>query len=164
MPFFEVTSKKKLAEVEAYFKRHQRASRKLLKLVREKYGADDYLVGGFHHLFACVVAEKCPGSAWCQARVADSPAKMSQQWRPRATKAGREISAEIDACGLPELQELFAIISPDDVMFRASYKYRKAKGGRPARFLFETRPTMFSGVYEPPRGIRRITDTKYEKV
>ena len=155
MPYFKVTSKKILEQVNQHFDAERKARKKANKWARQ-FGATSLLTGDIAMRsgdIGGIVAPECPGPAWCRY----SSRHHSDYWRPRLShKEGKELKKQMDELTLPHLSDLFPILGYEPHFLEGIGYIHHPKGHW---FVFETLERV---KYDPPKGVRRISDITYE--
>ena len=155
MAYHKVTSKAILAKVNEHFKMVEKAKRRADKW-RKKYGGTSLLLGIAAHFdgqIYGIVADTCPGPEWCSAQTG-----QDRWWRPRRTKIGKAIHDEMRDHNMPCTSMLFPVLGYKPNFLEGIGYIHHKKGDW---FVFQTLDRV---EYDPPRGVRRITDILYQKL
>jgi len=157
MPFYKVTGGKYLQIVE-HFDIRKKVRRKALKWAKQ-YGGTDLLTSSIQDFrYSGIIAEECPGLDWCHCVPKSNRRHEPTWWRPRRTKNGKLIIAEMHEFRIPSSSDLHKIIGfKPSFLERVGYTLLKKK----QLFVFETPKKT---PYKPTDYIERISDIEYEKL
>lgn len=158
MPYYKVTGAKLALQIEQHQKdlaKVRRAAKKWAK----SFGGIGILTGGLQSWRVTgIVSDDCPGPEWCHSDPKSSKHHNAKWWRPRRTKAGLTVGKAMGEFKIPCVQDLQKVVGYDPPFFcHMGCQWIKSK----RLLIFQTHKGQ---KYEPPRGVKRITDVEYEKL